>query len=174
MLTQERVRELFEYKDGDLIRKCNKSSAKKGEIAASIDGRYTRARVDGVLIRNHRIVWLYHHGYLPENGVDHIDGNGKNNRIENLREVSQTCNMRNARYNKGKSGIKGIYACRKTGGWQVQIKINRKAHGLGNTRCLLEAACIRLAAEQCISWNLCEANSPAFKYVKENINARGE
>ena len=43
----------------------------------------------------HRVVWAWHHGRLPTMQIDHINGNGFDNRIENLREVSQSENMRN-------------------------------------------------------------------------------
>lgn len=58
----------------------------------------------------HRIVWLLHNGsVLPENDVDHIDGNSLNNSISNLREVEPIMNCRNSRKIKGKELQAGIY-----------------------------------------------------------------
>lgn len=34
------------------------------------------------------------------------------------------------------------------------------------------AVCARLAGEQCLDWEGCDSNSPAYKYVKENIQCR--
>lgn len=42
----------------------------------------------------HRVVWLLCHGRWPTQ-IDHIDGNPLNNRVENLREVSQSENDAN-------------------------------------------------------------------------------
>jgi len=50
--------------------------------------RYLRVCIDGKPQALHRMIFLYHHGYLPK-VTDHIDGNRLNNRIENLRDVSQ-------------------------------------------------------------------------------------
>ena len=46
----------------------------------------------------HGAVWAWHHGRLPEGEIDHIDGNERNNRIENLREVSGHENRMNSLY----------------------------------------------------------------------------
>jgi len=31
------------------------------------------------------------------------------------------------------------------------------------------AVCARLAAEQCLDWERCDSNSPAYQYVQNNI-----
>ena len=44
----------------------------------------------------HRIIWAIHYGSWPSVGVDHINGNKLDNRIENLRETTQFQNSKNA------------------------------------------------------------------------------
>ena len=64
-----------------------------------------------VKISLHRSVFAYHHGRWPEKTIDHINGCRTDNRIENLREVSQSENMTNTVYpwkpNKD-TGLPGI------------------------------------------------------------------
>lgn len=110
MLTQERVRELFEYReDGCLIRRVAKSNTKVGDVAGNLRGDgYLQVTIDRQGYLLHRTVFLYHHGYLPENDLDHIDQDRTNNRIENLREVSRACNLRNTSNRcTNTSGVKG-------------------------------------------------------------------
>ena len=114
MLTQERVRELFDYdvETGNLIRKTNASSrARIGDVAGCEDGRgYLFTGISGKYYKNHRIVWLWHNGYLPEGEIDHINRNKIDNRIENLREASSVCQRRNQNLRKdNKSGVKGVF-----------------------------------------------------------------
>jgi len=48
----------------------------------------------------HRFAWFYHWGELPKKTIDHINGNRSDNRIWNLRDISQKENC-NHRYGKG-------------------------------------------------------------------------
>lgn len=170
MLTQKRVKELFDYRDGELIRKVDVRRSKVGDIAGSIDSHgYLHTGIDGKTYLNHRLVWLWHHGFMPENQLDHIDQNPLNNRIDNLREASRSCNMRNRKQQKTTSGVKGVCWNKQGNKWQARITVKRKLIGLGCTDNLLEAACIRLAAEQCLGWARCDTTSPAFLFVKNNI-----
>tara|TARA_R110002153_G_C13243703_1_gene490982 strand:- start:506 stop:1015 length:510 start_codon:yes stop_codon:yes gene_type:complete len=64
--------------------------------------------------------------------VDHKDGDGLNNRRENLRPATKSQNMRNRRINlNSTSGFKGVYFHRQAGKWAAQIKIRGKAKYLG-------------------------------------------
>lgn len=58
----------------------------------------------------HRVVWMIVHGDIP-NGmqIDHLDGDGRNNRIENLRVVTPAINSRNqSKSARNKTGVVGV------------------------------------------------------------------
>lgn len=118
----------------------------------------------------HRLAWLYIYGYLPENGIDHINKKKDDNRICNLREVSQSCNMRNSSLSiRNKSGVKGVTYCKHKGLWVVQMTVNYRRLYFGAFNNITEAAAHRLAAEQCYNWNFCESDSTAFKHIEKYI-----
>ena len=171
MLTQKLVKELFDYDDGNLIWKVRTSNrVQVGDIAGSLNNHgYLATKVDSKLYLNHRLVWLWHKGYFPEHGLDHRDRIRLNNRIENLRETSKSCNMRNSKQRKSTSGIKGISWNKATNKWLAKIMVNGKLIYLGYHSDLLEAACHRLVVEQAEGWDGCDSTSPAFLFVKNNI-----
>lgn len=49
------------------------------------------------------------------------------------------------------------------------IAINKKLKFLGRYNEFENAVCARLSAEQCLDWQGCDSESPAYQYVKENI-----
>jgi hypothetical protein len=134
-ITQERLKELFEYRDdGTFVRKvstCNR--VKVGDTVGwtTVGGKYVGVHINGKKEYMHRMIFLYHHGYLPKY-IDHIDGDGTNNRIENLRETTQSQNLMNVPGRKGtKSGIKNVYWHAKLKKWTVQVKVGDKGKHFG-------------------------------------------
>lgn len=160
-------------KDGELFWKVNVGKRiKAGDVAGCLNDKgYVTVCVGGKTYLGHRIVWMLHNGYFPENHIDHINRNRGDNRIENLREVSRTCNMRNSGMRTDNtSGVKGVCWNKKTCKWVAIIKVGGKQFTLGYHEDLLEAVCLRLAAEQELGWAGCDSASPAFKYVQQHKN----
>ena len=87
--------------------------------------------VDGYSRLAHRIGFLHYHGYLPEM-LDHIDGDGSNNRIENLRECTASENAYNSKLRiDNTSGIKGVYWHKHGKKWYSNITVEGKVKRLG-------------------------------------------
>jgi hypothetical protein len=132
-LTQKYMKELFDYREGNLIWKVRKANIINiGDIAGYIkDNGYRYIRIDGKNYRAHRLIYLYHYGYLP-NEIDHIDRNRSNNRIDNLRPATQSENKRNrGSYKNSSSCYKGVSWCKSLCKWQASIYVNGKAKHLG-------------------------------------------
>jgi len=176
MLTQERVRELFDYReDGELIWRVSlRGGVKTGDVAGCLrkDG-YKCTRIDGKRYLNHRLIFLYHRSYFPENQVDHVDRNSSNNRIENLREVGQTCNSRNSKVREDStSKVTGVGWHVRAGRWCASIKVPKRQLHLGSFRDFIEAVAHRLAAEQCLNWEGCHNSTSAYLHMQKYLEER--
>jgi len=91
----------------------------KGMIAGNIKNnkKASQVQLNGVNYFCHRIIWEMFNGSIEENFViDHIDGNCLNNKVNNLRKVTQEVNMRNCKKSvSNTSETTGVYY-RKTRG----------------------------------------------------------
>lgn len=80
----------------------------------------------------HQVIWAMKTGSWPKFKIDHLDGNGLNNKFENLRDVSQLINTKNS---VGKinntSGITGVRWRKERQKWSARIMINYKEKFLG-------------------------------------------
>jgi len=123
MITQSELKELLQYKDGNLYWKVSrKNRIKIGDKAGSLHPTgYKQIGINGKYYKFHRIIFLYHHGYLPK-FIDHIDNNPLNNLIENLRSATHGQNQQNCPLQKNnKSGIKGVCWDKKMQRWRVTV-----------------------------------------------------
>ena len=113
-LTQERLKELFDYDldNGSFTRKKTVSRFVSGTVAGFLrkDG-YVQVKVDSINYLAHRLAWLYVNGVIPTGEIDHINHNRSDNGIVNLRCASRTENSRNCSATKGHKYITGVYFC---------------------------------------------------------------
>lgn len=92
---------------------------------------YTRVRISLNGRNNgyqaHRLAFLYLEGYFPSEQVDHIDGDGTNNRKVNLRKVNNQENNKNMPMSsRNTSGVTGVYWNKAVQKWQVSICVDGK------------------------------------------------
>jgi hypothetical protein len=133
ILSQEYLHQLFDYRDGELYRKIKKSAnAMPNQKAGSLQKTgYYAICINYKRQYSHRIIFMMHHGYMPEY-VDHIDGNRKNNKIENLRDATHSENMCNQKLRSdNKSGLKGINWHKAANKWRAFIAFRKKQYHLG-------------------------------------------
>lgn len=96
----------------------------------------------------HRLIWFLQFGYFPAQ-LDHINGNRRDNRLINLREVSVAENNRNmCRRKDNASGCTGVDFERGVQKWRAQIAVRGKDICLGRFNDFADAVTARKAAER--------------------------
>jgi len=136
MLSKEVLEKLFYYdpKTGRLYRKIGRGKQKAGTEAGWIhtrsDGRQCRRiSLQGKYYSAHRLIYHMMNGYSlrQDQQIDHIDGNGLNNRLDNLRVCTNQQNGQNRDANKNsKTGYKGVYVDKRRQKYYARIKHNGK------------------------------------------------
>lgn len=138
-LTAERVRQTLNYdpETGEFTWRIKKQRGVVGKSANILKvkengKRYFRIELAGKLHPAHRLAWFYTFNRWPVDEIDHLNGNGLDNRLANLREVVKGENAKNARLRADNvSGVTGVCRHKSTGKWQAQIKVNGQARYLG-------------------------------------------
>jgi len=143
-VNKEYLRSIFTYKNGRLYWKPRsvESFAKYSAYvmwnrryafcpAGSPNKRgYIRIGISKKYYMEHRLVWLYHRGWLPE-ALDHKNGNPSDNRMSNLRPATQMQNRWNSRRKqKTTTNTKGVYK-RPSGNYEAHICADFKRIHLG-------------------------------------------
>lgn len=134
-LTQKRLQELFDYspETGEFVRKVRVNNrVKVGDIAGyNLGEGYSAFMVDGRTYYAHRLAWLYVHGTWPAHQVDHKWGDRRDNRITELRDLTEGENHQNLHrpHRDNKLGILGVFQVGKR--FQAGIKLKGKRTYLG-------------------------------------------
>lgn len=90
---------------------------------------YLNISIGNRLYPAHRLIWCLETGTYPDK-VDHINGNGLDNRIQNLRSTNTRTNGQNQfRHRNGK--LVGASFFKPQGTWRSYIHINKKQIFLG-------------------------------------------
>ena len=120
------------------LHECGAKSSKK---------YYLRTLVVDKYIYVHRIIWVIMTGSQPSH-IDHIDGNGLNNKWTNIRSVDQSVNGKNQKiHSSNTSGTGGITYRKDSNKWRARIMVDGKQIDLGTFKEKDEAISARLKAE---------------------------
>ena len=135
-MDQSRLKQLLSYdaKTGEFRRIAKVKGVVVGSVAGCLMKHgYVSIGIDGEEYTAHRLAWLYVHGVWPSGYIDHINGRRCDNRIANLRDVSQSVNMQNvyAAKSNSKTGLRGVswHAQRKK--YTARIKVGGRYLSLG-------------------------------------------
>ena len=127
VVTQEYLQAiLFLDDDGELFWRDT------GASAESYRHKYKAVWIKRKRYYSHRIIWLYVYGYMP-NRIDHKNGDEENNRLDNLREATQSQNCANSDW----GSVRGVEA--HGAKFRARIWVNDRRVELGSYPTLQEA-----------------------------------
>jgi hypothetical protein len=109
-----------------------RASTLLGKEAKCLDvAGYIQVNLPGAVLKGHRIAWAIHYGEWPKGQIDHINGVRNDNRIANLRDVSNQINCQNQRngVRPNKTGFIGVHL--NGGKYRAKIWLNGKQIYLG-------------------------------------------
>ncbi len=140
----EKLAKMIEFRDGvpywtESPARCTVVGSVAGWIMVAGQTKSQRYRklkttIDGLSrsVCAHRLQWFVSYGYLPED-LDHIDRNGLNNNIENLRVATRAQNCRNiTKHKNSTSRYIGVYWLKVNKKWRSRIIVDKKSHYLGS------------------------------------------
>jgi hypothetical protein len=103
-----------------------------GDLVDTIRNGYFCVSIAKTSYYLHRLAYLYMTGSMPNDCVDHIDGNTQNNKWNNLRETTKKLNPKNRAGDcDSLTKVKGVYFNKKLGRYTSQIMSDGKSHYLG-------------------------------------------
>jgi len=151
----DELREHFELVDSKVFRKTAEVLVPAKEHSNGYG--YVHVFYAKTTIKSHRLIWMLHYGYTPII-LDHINGDKTDNRIENLREVTNRENMQNQqKHREGRPP--GIY--RRKRKYYAQIHIQAQPVCIGPYTTEKDAACAYEAA--CNNLHLYTGSASAFR-----------
>lgn len=141
----ERPREMFPR--SRLWKMWNTRYAGKEAFTRNHSG-YFGGQIFNKRLLAHRVIWAWCYGEWPVDVIDHIDGDPVNNRIDNLRVVTQSENSKNSRISiRNSSGITGVSWASRDKKWIAYISIEGRRTSLGYFNDIASAVAARKQAE---------------------------
>lgn len=136
VMTQNELKKLLHYDQstGIFTWLQSRGRVKAGSIAGSKQKHgHLAVKIDGKNYHLHRLAWLYAYGKFPNNMIDHINGIAYDNRIDNLRDVTNAVNQHNQKnaHVNSKSRLIGASWNKQNKAWKAQITHHGKVIYLG-------------------------------------------
>ena len=131
MITQEYLKSVVHYdpETGIFTALVKQGLRAEGKVlGAKAAGKYLSIGLKGCTYLLHRLAFVYMTGVMPEY-VDHINGDGFDNRWSNLRACSNQQNISNQRVVRSLLGFKGVTRNKKR--FAAQIMFNYKKIHIG-------------------------------------------
>lgn len=101
----------------------NGQFAGKPALYAEHNCGYHSGSIFNMQVLAHRVAWAITHGEWPSGEIDHVNGDRRDNRIENLRSVDRHGNMKNRKLQTiNRSGANGVYWAAHAKKWRVEIR----------------------------------------------------
>lgn len=156
-MTLELAKEWLSYEPSTGVFTWRKTANKNGAMAGGVAGcqitsgsgkKYLLITLLKCRMRAHRLAWFYVYGEWPKI-TDHINGNGLDNRIDNLRDAGSIAeNSKNTRLRPdNKSGRVGVYWYASRNKWKAEIGQKRRNICLGYYSRFEDAVAARERAE---------------------------
>jgi len=136
-ISQLYLKTIFNYnaENGEFTRKT-------GSKSGTLDNTgYSRIMIDGKRYLVHRLIWMFNYGVFPNNIIDHINRDKSDNRLSNLREATQSQNVRNSNRSNG------VYFRKDSCKWRANITIEGERIYLGSFNNYWDALCKRKSFE---------------------------
>lgn len=143
-----RERPLSSFKNERCGKTWNTRFANKqaGTVCLEHKTYYIIISISGKRYYEHRIMWQMFIGNVPD-VIDHIDGDGQNNKLSNLRDGTEI-NMKNIRKpSTNTSGIIGVHWSSERKKWVAQGQKGKSRLSLGRYTDFFEACCARKSWE---------------------------
>jgi hypothetical protein len=127
----------------------NKRYPHEPALTAVNDRGYKYGNIFDCKYRAHRIAHAIHYGEWPKNQIDHINGVRDDNRIANLRAVTNKENSKNSSKSKNNtSGFNGVSWDKRQNRWASYIMVDGIKVHLGRFGCKLDAIAARINANK--------------------------
>lgn len=135
-LSHDEICSLFDYdpETGEIKRKFKvRGSRSDGKTGGRGGHKYIRIGFRGFRIYAHRLAWFIYHGHLDRDiEIDHLNGNGYDNRICNLRLATSQQNSFNIKkHADNQSGYKWVYFDKRRQKFSSRVSVNGRSMFLG-------------------------------------------
>jgi len=153
MISQGELKNYLDYnKDTGIFKwKIHKSGKNRIGLEAGSKNSfgYMQIKINYKLYKSHRLAWLFVYGKFPDDKIDHINGIKDDNRIVNLRSVTQSQNCKNMNHmSTNTSGTLGVTFHKLSRKWCSYITCNGKNIHIGLFMNKKDAVYVRKEAEK--------------------------